>query len=112
MVKPNKEYYAVIKGRVKEPTIFSSWYLFKRQLRCTVLIDDRGDAHPRVTGCDSKHQSFKTIEEAQNWMETEGVKQFKLAIKDREEGSTPSTENQTFYAVANGKEPRITASWW
>lgn len=27
MPRKNKEYYAVLAGRVDEPTIFSSWYI-------------------------------------------------------------------------------------
>ncbi|KAK4075244.1 hypothetical protein Purlil1_12718 [Purpureocillium lilacinum] len=95
MMSPNKEYYAVIKGRVDEPTIFSSW----------------GDAHPRVTGCSSKHKGFHTIEAAKNWMRKHGVKRPNEVIKDGAGETTPLPGSRAFYAVANGKKPGITEYW-
>ncbi|EER44044.1 conserved hypothetical protein [Histoplasma capsulatum H143] len=89
--KPKNEYYAVYKGRVDEPTIFSSW----------------GDAHPRVTGCKAVHHAYSTIEEAWKFMEKHGVVKPKEILKEGA-GETTSLPNQlAFYAVADGKSPGI-----
>jgi len=83
------EYYAVIKGRISEPTIFSSW----------------GDAHPRVTGCTSVFKGFVTIEEAREHMKKNGVMNPKEIIKDGAGSTTPRCGSDAFYAVANGRQP-------
>ncbi|BCS00025.1 RNase H1/viroplasmin domain-containing protein [Aspergillus luchuensis] len=91
MPRKNNEYYAVLTGRIDEPTIFSSW----------------GDAHPRVTGCRSDHEAFENLLEAQNFMEKNGVKQPKLVIKEGAGETTPLLGKEAFYAVANGRNPGI-----
>ncbi|EER42385.1 conserved hypothetical protein [Histoplasma capsulatum var. duboisii H88] len=53
----HNEYYPVYKGRVNQPTIFSS----------------SGDAHPRVTGCNADFRGCVTIEEAREFMKIRGV---------------------------------------
>ncbi|KAH8691794.1 hypothetical protein BGW36DRAFT_386330 [Talaromyces proteolyticus] len=89
--KPKSEYYAIYKGRVDEPTIFSSW----------------GDAHPRVNGCDADHRAFPTLEEARNFMNIRGVIEPKEIFKEGEGETAPLPGNQAFYAVADGKTPGI-----
>ncbi|KAI2788539.1 hypothetical protein POX_e06557 [Penicillium oxalicum] len=86
----NKEYYAIVTGRVKEPTIYSSW----------------GDAHPRITGCESKYKSCWTLQEARTYMERMGATKVKEVIKSGAGETTPLGGNG-FYAVANGKRPGI-----
>ncbi|KAE8395827.1 hypothetical protein BDV23DRAFT_144886 [Aspergillus alliaceus] len=91
MPPKNKEYYAILSGRLDEPTIFSSW----------------GDAHPRMTGCDSRNKSFYTLQEAQSFMEENGVNRPTLVIKDGAGKTTPLRGDKAFYAVANGSNPGI-----
>ncbi|KAJ9607040.1 hypothetical protein H2200_008112 [Cladophialophora chaetospira] len=89
--RKNKEYYAVIKGRVEGPTIFSSW----------------GDAHPRVTGCYADHKAFLTIEEAREWVRRKGFCEPKEVLKDTAIDTTPERNSVAFYAIAYGRNPGI-----
>ncbi|KAK4103556.1 hypothetical protein N658DRAFT_494048 [Parathielavia hyrcaniae] len=93
--RKNKDYYAVIEGRINEPTIFSSW----------------GDAHPRVTGCRSVHKSFDTIEEAREYMKKMGATRPQEIIKDGAGDTTPTWNSEAFYAVANGTRPGVYLYW-
>ncbi|ORY61000.1 uncharacterized protein BCR38DRAFT_349462 [Pseudomassariella vexata] len=92
----NKEYYAVFRGRVNEPTIFSSW----------------GDAHPRVTGCISIHKSFFTIEDARKYMSERGVTAPKEILKPGAGDTSPLLHSEAFYAVAHGKRTGILSYWY
>ncbi|QKX62550.1 uncharacterized protein TRUGW13939_09711 [Talaromyces rugulosus] len=89
--KSKNEYYAVYKGRVDEPTIFSSW----------------GDAHPRVTECDADHGAFPTLEEARDSMKRRGIIGPKEVFKEGAGETAPLPGNQAFYAVAYGRNPGI-----
>ncbi|KAG9235622.1 hypothetical protein BJ875DRAFT_503914 [Amylocarpus encephaloides] len=93
--RPNMEYYAVVSGRIDEPTIFSSW----------------GDAHPRVTGCSSVHKAFVALEDAREYTKSKGVKEPKEVIKDGAGETTPPRGSQAFYAVAHGRKPGIYPYW-
>ncbi|KAL3421822.1 hypothetical protein PVAG01_05978 [Phlyctema vagabunda] len=93
--RQNMEYYAVIRGRIDEPTIFSSW----------------GDAHPRVTGCSSVHKAFLTLEDALGYMKRNGVTAPKVVIKEGAGSTTPVRDSQAFYAVAHGRKPGIYPYW-
>ncbi|KAL0942304.1 fungal specific transcription factor [Colletotrichum truncatum] len=94
--RKNKEYYAVFKGRVDEPTIFSSW----------------GDAHPRVTGCHAKFKGFDTIDKARLYLKGLGASEHKEVIKNGNIPTTPEWNSEAFYAVAYGSKPGIHAYWY
>jgi viroplasmin and RNaseH domain-containing protein len=68
------------------------------------LIVDRGDAHPRVTGCASIHKSFVTIEEAREYMKKNEIINPKEIIKGGVGTTTPRWGSDAFYAVAHGRE--------
>lgn len=72
----------------------------------------RGDAHPCVTGCASRHKSFYNLQKAQEYMETNGLKQPRLVIKEGAGETTPLPGNEAFYAVANGRNPGIHSYYW
>lgn len=108
----NNEYYAVFCGRVDEPTIFSSWYFLSYIVMMNRLItSNRGDAHPRVTGCPSEHKAFVTIEDARLYMKKKGVMKAKEVIKKGAGETTPLKGDLPFYAVAHGKHPGIYPNW-
>ncbi|KAJ5805619.1 uncharacterized protein N7503_003221 [Penicillium pulvis] len=89
--RKNKEYYAIFKGRVEEPTIFSSW----------------GHAHPRITGYKKPiSKSFTTLQAARRYMTEKGVTEPREIIKSEDEDTTPVCGNG-FYAVANGDNPGV-----
>ncbi|KAK2035881.1 hypothetical protein LZ31DRAFT_300355 [Colletotrichum somersetense] len=90
-----KEFYAVFKGRVDEPTIFSSW----------------GDAHPRVTGCKAEFKGFSTLQKALDYMKHRGVLSPRRVIKEGAGESTPDRGSDGYYAVANGRNPGIYQYW-
>ncbi|KAK3369304.1 hypothetical protein B0T24DRAFT_658794 [Lasiosphaeria ovina] len=94
--KKPKNYYAVLKGRVDEPTIFSSW----------------SDVHPRVTGCPFEFKGFATLKEARKWMEERGVTNPIEVIKDGAGEATLVPGSKAFYAVANGTSPGIYEYWY
>ena len=70
---------------------------------------DRGDAHPRVTGCRADHQAFYTIEEARAYMEKKRISKYKEVIKSTAD-TTPERDT-AYYAVANGADPGIHKIW-
>ena len=105
--RQNMEYYAVVSGRIDEPTIFSSWYLHFRLVRLRLIISDRGDAHPRVTGCASVQKAFLTLEDARGYMTKKGVTAPKEVIKNGAGSTTPVSDSEAFYAVAHGRKPGI-----
>lgn len=108
----NKEYYAVLKGRVKEPTIFSSWFVHTWYCKRSVTnVSDRGDAHPRVTGCESKHRSFYTLADARQQMKEWNVPNPLEILKHEAGKTTPLPNTEGFYAVAYGTRPGIYPSW-
>jgi viroplasmin and RNaseH domain-containing protein len=75
------------------------------------LLSDRGDAHPRVTGCPSVHKSFFAIQDARAYMNRNRVTEPKEVIKDGAGETTPLRDSQAFYAVAHGKQPGIYPYW-
>lgn len=109
--RKNKEYYAVVNGRVDEPTIFSSWYFLSYIVARNRLIAYRGDVHPRVTGCHAKYKAFFTTEGARAYMNKEGVTEPKEVIKAGAGMTSPSWGSNAYYAVAHGKQPGITLYW-
>ncbi|KAK6065238.1 hypothetical protein SCUP234_12653 [Seiridium cupressi] len=92
----NKEYYAVLKGRVDGPTIFSSW----------------GDTHPRVTGCVSIFKGFRTLGEARTYLEDRRASEPQEILKNEAGETTPIWNSMGFYAVANGERPGIYNYWY
>ena len=101
------EYYAIVKGRISKPTIFSSWYFRQAVAVRNRLTFDRGDAHPRVTGCAAVHKSFATIEEAREYMKEKEELNWTEIIKDGAGSTTPRWGSYAFYAVANGRNPGV-----
>ena len=75
-------------------------------MRISLTSFCRGDAHPRVTGCKSQHMAFENIQEAENYMKKNGVKQPKFVIK-RDAANTTPLQAEAFYTVANGRIPGI-----
>ncbi|KAL4812454.1 hypothetical protein BDW67DRAFT_178689 [Aspergillus spinulosporus] len=83
-----KNYHAIYKGRVDQPTIVSSW----------------AQAHPRVKeyhGAD--HEGFNTLEEARNSMHKRGFSEFSEVIKSNPESKAVLGLKGNFYAVAYGR---------
>jgi hypothetical protein len=72
---------------------------------------DRGDAHPRVTGCPATHAAFTTLVEARAYMSENGVVEPKEVIKDGAGDTTPILNGRVFYAVAYGNRPGIYEDW-
>ena len=72
---------------------------------------DRGDAHPRVTGCTATHRAFETIEEARQYMADKEVSEYKEVIKDTALDTTPKRGSMAYYAVAHGEDPGIRNVW-
>lgn len=112
--KKNKEYYAVFKGHVDEPTIYSSWYfplllseIPQERKKPDFLYFTRGDAHPRVTGCNAKLKAFYEIDEARAYLKEKKVMEPKVILKDGAGETTPLPGSKAFYAVANGRKPGI-----
>lgn len=68
---------------------------------------DRGDAHPRVTGCDAVHKGFSTLMKAREYMSKKGVADPKVVIKHGAGETTLILNGDGFYAVAHGKRPGI-----
>ncbi|CCF42886.1 hypothetical protein CH063_02943 [Colletotrichum higginsianum] len=89
------EFYAVFKGRVDEPTIYSSW----------------GDAHPRVTGCNAVFKGFSSLQEPLDYMERLNVLAPRQVIKEGAGAFTPDGKSDGYYAVANGRNPGIYQYW-
>ncbi|CAN9302553.1 unnamed protein product [Alternaria alternata] len=110
--KKGSQYYAVVTGRLDEPTIFSSWYAsLELQQMALELNLTRGDVHPRVTDCENLYQSFCSIQEARGYMEQTGCATFKEVIKETALDTTPTKHNMAYYAVANGANPGIYDVW-
>ncbi len=80
-------------------------------MRLRLIIPDRGDAHPRVTGCSSVHKAFLTLEDALGYMKRKGVTAPKAVIKEGAGSTTPVRDSQAFYAVAHGRKPGIYPYW-
>lgn len=80
-------------------------------VRKRLIIFDRGDAHPRVTGCSSGLKAFVTLEDAREYMKRKGVTEPKEVIKDGAGETTPLRDDQAFYAVAHGRKPGIYPYW-
>ncbi|CAI9629792.1 unnamed protein product [Alternaria burnsii] len=94
--KKGSKYYAVVTGRLEEPTIFSSW----------------GHAHPRVTDCENLYKSFRSIEEARDYMKQNGCAKFEEIIEDTALDTTATKHDTAYYAVANGAKPGIYNVWY
>ncbi|KAL4983811.1 hypothetical protein BDW68DRAFT_181258 [Aspergillus falconensis] len=83
-----RNYYAIHKGRVDQPTIFSSWV----------------QVHPRVVGYNgAKHQCFDTLEDARNWVQGEGRNEFSEIVKSKLASKTSQRPRGKFYAIAYGR---------
>jgi len=68
----------------------------------------RGDAHPLVTGFrNPDFCGFKTLAEAEAYMEDHGVEDYKYEIKQGAGETTPEKNQTAYYAVANGRTPGI-----
>lgn len=80
-------------------------------VRLRLIIPDRGDAHPRVTGCSSVHKAFLSLEDARGYMKKKGVTAPKEVIKDGAGSTTPVRDSQAFYAVAHGRNTGIYPYW-
>ncbi|OHF03264.1 hypothetical protein CORC01_01317 [Colletotrichum orchidophilum] len=77
------KFYAVFKGRVDEPTIFSSWYHFR----------------------------FLSLQKALDYMKNLNVLAPRRVIKEGTGVSTPDEASDGYYAVANGRKPGIYQDW-
>ena len=90
-------------------------FLPGKPIRCDeenrLFTFDRGDAHPRVTGCRAKHAAFTTLEKAREYMSKNGVVEPKEVIKDGAGETTPILNSGVFYAIAHGKRPGIYKNW-
>lgn len=71
------------------------------------LYFTRGDAHPRVTGCNAKLKAFCEIDEARAYLKEKKVMEPKVILKDGAGETTPLPGSKAFYAVANGRKPGI-----
>lgn len=91
--KKNKEFYAVLRGHFLEtPTIFSSW----------------GDVHPLINGYGrSLYKGFFSLEDAEKYMASAGIDNYKFVIKDGAGDTTPLRDQIAFYAVAGGRSDGI-----
>lgn len=72
---------------------------------------NRGDAHPRVTGCPAKHKAFVNIRKAREYMKENGVAEPKEVIKDGAGDTTPVSGSAAYHAISYGKRPRIYSYW-
>ncbi|KAJ5751465.1 uncharacterized protein N7511_008430 [Penicillium nucicola] len=95
-VSRSDKFYAVYKGRVDKPTIYSSW----------------SQAHPIVIGCEgADHQKFDTLEEARKAMKGRGFEDVDIFVKKSAETKVTSLQKGKHYAVAGGKSTRVFTSW-
>ncbi|KAJ5159297.1 uncharacterized protein N7500_008948 [Penicillium coprophilum] len=87
--------YVIYRGRVDQPTIYSSW----------------GHAHPKVTGFDgADFRSFERLEDAQNSLKEKGIEDYKTFLKPAK--SSPSQKSrQKYYAVAYGTKVGVFRDW-
>ncbi|EEQ35658.1 conserved hypothetical protein [Microsporum canis CBS 113480] len=92
----NMKYYAVVRGRINEPTIFSSW----------------GDTYPRIVGYSNpKLLAFSNLKEARKYMKGSGITEYKIDIKEGAGQTAPLLGHGGFYAVAHGRVPGIYLDW-
>jgi viroplasmin and RNaseH domain-containing protein len=71
----------------------------------------RGDAHPRVTNCDSKYRCFYTLAEARDYMQGMFGNNYEEVIKETALDTTPEKGSRAYYAVANGRHTGIREAW-
>ena len=71
----------------------------------------RGDAHSRVTNYNSTHAAFRSIEEARRYMEKQKITKWKEVIKETALETTPTNNNDPYYAVAYGEKAGIKRAW-
>ncbi|EWZ34047.1 uncharacterized protein FOBCDRAFT_142173 [Fusarium oxysporum Fo47] len=103
--KKSKKYYAVIKGHINKPTIFSSWYhLLKDNSQDKLINGSQGRCIPASP---SKHRGFYTIHKARIYMELIGVDYIEQLIDDGTDETAPLPDPYNHYAVANGPKPGI-----
>ncbi|KAK6823444.1 hypothetical protein RU639_006144 [Aspergillus parasiticus] len=89
-------FYAVYRGRVDRPTIYSSW----------------SQVHPRVIGCkDADQQKFDTLQEARDAMISRGFTDPKEVIVPITEGKAGPLGHGKFYAVAGGRTTEVFTDW-
>ncbi|KAE8340773.1 hypothetical protein BDV24DRAFT_163992 [Aspergillus arachidicola] len=83
-----EEFYAVYRGRVDRPTIYSS----------------RSQVHPRVIGCkDADQQKFDTLQDPHGAMTSKGFTDVKEVIVPITEVKAGTLGHGKFYAVAGGR---------
>ncbi|KAL5334262.1 hypothetical protein BJX70DRAFT_378667 [Aspergillus crustosus] len=85
-------FYVVYKGRVDDPTIFSSW----------------AQVHPKVTeysGAD--HEGFETLEYARNSLRKRGFSKFTEVVKNGSGKKNITKRGEKFHAIAYGKNTGI-----
>ena len=75
------------------------------------MVSGRGDAHPRVTGRDSKREAFYTVEEAKCYLKEWEVEAPREVIIAGAGETTPIRNSEAFYAVAHGKQLGVTPYW-
>jgi viroplasmin and RNaseH domain-containing protein len=85
-------------------------YLQIGEIYCTNLIE-RGDAHPRVTGCEASYKGFHELESARKYMTDKGFGKCREVIKDTAVDTTPKRKSTAYYAVAHGAMPGIKQFW-
>jgi hypothetical protein len=85
---------------------------YPRLLESTALTRlNRGDAHPRVTGCKAVYKAFLTLESARKYMTDNQASQYREVIKDTAVDTTPERRSTAYYAVAYGATPGIKSFW-
>ncbi|KAJ5471819.1 hypothetical protein N7539_008762 [Penicillium diatomitis] len=95
-VSKSDKFYAVYKGRVDKPTIYSSW----------------SQAHPRVIECEgAEHKKWDTLEDARKGMKDRGFEDVDIFVKKSAETKIASLRKDKYYAVAGGKTTRVFTSW-
>ncbi|KAJ5111699.1 hypothetical protein NUU61_001329 [Penicillium alfredii] len=95
-VNKSDKFYAIYKGRVDKPTIYSSW----------------SQAHPRVIGCEgADHQKFDTLKDARKEMEERGFEDIDIFVKKSAEIKVTPMRKGKHYAVAGGKNTRVFTAW-
>ncbi|KAJ5335710.1 uncharacterized protein N7506_005646 [Penicillium brevicompactum] len=99
-VSKSDKFYAVYKGRVDKPTIYSSW----------------SQVHPRVIECEgADHQKFDTIEDARRAMKERGFEENDIDVDIFDKGSAEikvtSLRKGKHYAVAGGKSTGVFIAW-
>lgn len=67
----------------------------------------RGDAHPRVIGCNSKHKAFFTLDEAKEYMNENEITTYDEVIKEGAGETTPLWQDKAFLCRCERKQARL-----